>query len=104
MPSLQAICRLGIAEAIPAESAGSEIADVAMKTRLPPSVVQRILRHAVAHRIYTEPRLDFIAHTAASKMLAQNSDLRQWIRSAGEDVLLASWKVGLCFIYFGFSW
>ncbi|KAL8831915.1 MAG: hypothetical protein Q9191_000594 [Dirinaria sp. TL-2023a] len=61
----------------PAESAS--FAEIADGTSLNESMVRRIIRHAASYRIFREPRKGFVEHTGASKFLAENHDMRQWI-------------------------
>lgn len=41
--------------------------------------VRRILRLAMAHRIFREPRKGIVAHTQISKMLAETQQVRSWV-------------------------
>lgn len=54
--------------------------------------VRRILRHAIAHRIFREPQKGYVAHTGASKYLAQNDDMRRWIEMVSEEMWPAATK------------
>lgn len=56
-------------------------------------MVRRIVRHAAAYHIFREPRKGFIEHTAASKMLAVNPQMRQWILMVTEEMWPAATKV-----------
>lgn len=48
--------------------------------------VRRILRHAMAHRIFREPRKGIVIHTAISKLLAENQQLRSWAGVCVEEM------------------
>ncbi|KAL4902137.1 hypothetical protein BDW74DRAFT_186935 [Aspergillus multicolor] len=72
--SLQTIYKYNIPEAVPANGEIS-FADLANKTGLREYDVRRILRHAmVFHRVFQEPRVGFVAHTAASRRLRDDAD------------------------------
>lgn len=55
--------------------------------------VRRILRHAIAHHIFQEPRKGFVAHTAASKLLATDSLLNDCIGFLTEEMWPSATKV-----------
>lgn len=67
------------------------LTELQAKTTAPISLVNlaRILRHAITNKIFQEPMPGFIAHTAASKVLAQDSNLQAWVGLNGEDFLPA---------------
>lgn len=44
--------------------------------------VKRILHHAMSHRFFQEPKKGIVAHTAASKLLASDYLLSQWVGMA----------------------
>jgi hypothetical protein len=48
------------------------------------SALTRILRLAIAHRIFLEHRPGFIAHSAASRQIADDACLASWV-GAGVD-------------------
>ena len=61
-------------------------------------MVRRILRHAMSYRIFQEVEKGFVAHTGASKLLAEDGDLRQWIGMVMEEMWPAATKA--CFAPF----
>ena len=70
--ALQAISRLDIASKLPVkgEMTFSQLADLC---GVPTLELRRILRFAMAHhRVFQEPRNGYVAHTAASRMLAED--------------------------------
>ncbi|MCJ1261072.1 hypothetical protein MMC22_000936 [Lobaria immixta] len=85
--SLQAIYRFGLATSLPAGSKETSFAEIASMSGVEEQMVRRILRHAAAQHIFQEPRNGFIAHTAASQVLAVNSEMRQWTVDA-----LTKWR------------
>lgn len=56
------------------------------KTTLDPTNLARIVRHAMTNYIFHEPSPGFIAHTAASRVLAEDSSLQDWIGFNSEDI------------------
>ncbi|TVY81049.1 O-methyltransferase gsfB, partial [Lachnellula suecica] len=48
--------------------------------------VRRILRHAMAHRIFREVRKGVVVHTGASQLLAQNQQLQSWTGVCVEEM------------------
>ena len=52
-----------------------------------------MLRHAMTYRIFREPQKGIVAHTAASKTLAETPLLRDWIGQACEDMWPAASRV-----------
>ena len=55
-------------------------------------MVRRIMRHAISHRIFQEPEKGYVAHTGASKLLAESNDMRQWIGMGMEEMWPAATK------------
>ncbi|KAL8722514.1 MAG: hypothetical protein Q9225_001030 [Loekoesia sp. 1 TL-2023] len=90
--SLHTICHFDLATKIPADKEEISIADMASGIDLDESTVRRILRHAISYRIFCEPRKGFIAHTGASKYLAKNYDMRQWLEMVSEEMWPAATK------------
>lgn len=71
--SLRLILRLKIPSMVPIGH-GAEIpfSEIAQKTALPERDVCRILRHGMCRHIFVEPRKGFVAHTAISRLLAED--------------------------------
>ncbi|KAI9711576.1 MAG: hypothetical protein M1820_002141 [Bogoriella megaspora] len=70
--SLQAIYKYDIPSKVPIHGRIS-FGDLESACGLPESDLRRILRYAiVTHRVFCEPRKGFVAHTAASRQLAEN--------------------------------
>ncbi|KAK4199612.1 S-adenosyl-L-methionine-dependent methyltransferase [Triangularia verruculosa] len=87
--ALAAINHYGIAKLVPLDAPIS-LADLQAKTPLDPINLARLIRLAITNKIFCEPTPGFIAHTAASKTLAQDDDLQAWVGFNGEDILPAS--------------
>jgi hypothetical protein len=58
--------------------------DLASSVGINQSALTRILRLAIAHRIFLEHRPGFIAHSAASRQIADDACVASWV-SAGVD-------------------
>lgn len=56
------------------------------KTGLDYTNLARVLRHAMTSYIFHEPTPGFIVHTAASKALAEDKKLQDWIGFNAEDI------------------
>ncbi|CAO1605807.1 hypothetical protein XANCAGTX0491_009313 [Xanthoria calcicola] len=91
--SLQAIYKFGLATSFPADRDEATFADIASDSGLPESYVRRILRHAMTYRVFREPMKGVVAHTAASRYLAENTLIRQWIGMVSEEMWPAAVKV-----------
>ncbi|KAL8737029.1 MAG: hypothetical protein Q9181_002093 [Wetmoreana brouardii] len=90
--SLQAIYRFKLANAFPTGQEEASFDEIAQISGLPSSKVQRILRHAISNRIFCEPRTGIVAHTAASKYLATNPLMYEWIGMVTEEMWPAASK------------
>lgn len=70
--SLQAIYKYGIAFEVPIHGTISFV-QLAARCNVPKIDLQRILRFAMVwHRVFCEPEKGFVAHTAASRQLAED--------------------------------
>jgi hypothetical protein len=58
--------------------------DLASSVGINQSALTRILRLAIAHRIFLEHRPGFIAHSAASRQIADDACVASWV-GAGVD-------------------
>lgn len=83
--SLQLLNHYGIANLVPLDGTIT-IEQLQAKTSLDPINLTRLLRHAMANRLFQEPKPGVIAHTAASKLLAVDGDLQAWVGFNGEEV------------------
>lgn len=69
------------------------LAELATKTTLDPVNLARVLRYAMTNHVFCEPEPGLVAHTAASKALAQDTSLQDWVGFNADDVLPAAGKV-----------
>ncbi|KAI2468973.1 S-adenosyl-L-methionine-dependent methyltransferase [Annulohypoxylon bovei var. microspora] len=83
MVSLQAISRFKIAPMVPAQGQTS-FAEIAKQTGVQKQTIKRLLRHAIAMRVFCEPQPGCVAHTQASKALIDPS-VANWLTSGAED-------------------
>jgi hypothetical protein len=86
--SLQMINHFGIAKLVPMDSAIS-LAELQKKTSLDHINLARLLRHGMTRHIFQEPSHGMIAHTAASRLLAEDDDLQAWVGFNCEDIFPA---------------
>ncbi|KAI1654696.1 S-adenosyl-L-methionine-dependent methyltransferase [Daldinia decipiens] len=63
------------------------------KTSLDPINLARLLRHAMTNHVFQELKPGVIAHTAASRLLAEDQDLQAWVIFNTESVYPASAQV-----------
>lgn len=66
------------------------LTDLQKLTPLDPVNLARTLRAAMTNHIFHEPEPNLIAHTAASRLLATDSELAAWIGFNAEDIFPAS--------------
>jgi hypothetical protein len=69
------------------------LAQLQTKTSLDPINLARVLRMAMTNGIFREPSPGVIAHTAASRVLAEDEDMQAWVGFNGEDILPAAGHV-----------
>ncbi|KAF2236496.1 putative O-methyltransferase [Viridothelium virens] len=85
---LHAISHYKLAHTFPVgEEASFE--DIAEKSGLSTPLVRRLLRHAIANRIFKEVRKGVVAHTAMSRLLAEDTLFQDYV-ATGEDTLRAT--------------
>lgn len=85
MVPLQGIAGYGLASAVPVDGEAT-FAQIAARTAFGETHVRRLLRGAMAQHIFREPHPGVVAHTAASRALAEDELLRQsvaWITVEG---------------------
>ena len=94
MTALQAIYRFEIAQKFPV---GEEISfeDLADKCGLQVHDLRRIVRYAIVyHHVFCEPRKGIVAHSAASKALAEDKRMQNAVGLGLEEMWPAYVKVG----------
>ncbi|KAK4137039.1 S-adenosyl-L-methionine-dependent methyltransferase [Trichocladium antarcticum] len=69
------------------------LTELQSRTSLDPINLARLLRLAMANGIFREPAPGVIAHTAASRVLAEDEDMQAWVGFNGEDIFRASGHV-----------
>ncbi|KAF4510034.1 hypothetical protein G6O67_001960 [Ophiocordyceps sinensis] len=90
--SLQVINSYGIAGLVPLDSPIT-LTELQAKTSLDPINLARVLRHAMTNHIFHEPEPGLIEHTAASRELAQDAALQDWVGFNAEDVFPSAARV-----------
>lgn len=91
--SLQAIYRFKLATSFPTDKDEASFEEISQASGLNVQIVRRILRQAIAHHIFREPRKGFVAHTAASKLLATDSSLNDCVGFITEEMWPSASKV-----------
>ncbi|KAF6825300.1 o-methyltransferase [Colletotrichum plurivorum] len=87
--SLQIVNHFGLAKLVPLDGSIT-LAELQTKTSLDAVNLARVLRHAMTNRIFREPSHGVIAHTAASRLLAEDQSLQDWVGYNLEDNFPAS--------------
>ncbi|KAI9839036.1 MAG: hypothetical protein M1837_002290 [Sclerophora amabilis] len=82
---LQAIYRYGIAMSFPVDEEAS-YEQISRSCGLNEPDLRRIMRHAMTKQVFKEPRKGFVAHTAASKVLAEMPLMRDWVGMVCEEM------------------
>lgn len=83
--SMHAITRFNIASSFPVLEEAS-FGQISQSCGLAEPIVRRILRHAMTKHIFCEPRKGVVAHTAASRLLAQDEQMHDWVGSSTDDL------------------
>lgn len=76
--TLQAINRFGIAKHVPLDKSIS-YKDLSVLCSVDESQLRRLVRHAMTHRIFQEPEKGQVAHTASSRLLAEDPRMDSWV-------------------------
>ena len=91
MVSLHSIHRYGIAQKLPLDRPIS-YSQLASSTGLEPELLKRLIRHAITHRVFKEPKKGFVEHTATSRLLI-GSKANSWMGVGCEEMWPAALKV-----------
>ncbi|KUI59276.1 6-hydroxytryprostatin B O-methyltransferase [Cytospora mali] len=85
----QAVTRFGLARNLPV---GSEttFAELAASSGLAESDVRKLVRYAVSQRIFEEPQPGVIAHSAASRVLAEDSAMHDYVATCSDELWQAA--------------
>ncbi|PSR85763.1 S-adenosyl-L-methionine-dependent methyltransferase [Coniella lustricola] len=87
--ALQIIYDYGLAKLVPLDKP-IHLTDLQKLTPLDPVNLARTLRTAMTNHIFAEPSPDVIAHTAASRLLATDSELDAWVGFNVGDIFPAA--------------
>ncbi|PQE06932.1 6-hydroxytryprostatin B O-methyltransferase protein [Rutstroemia sp. NJR-2017a WRK4] len=82
--SIQAITRFNIAKSIPIHEEASYV-DLAKECGINELDLRRIIRHAMTLRLFKEPKKDIVAHTAASRMLAEDQQVADYVAVSSNE-------------------
>lgn len=97
MISLQAIYKFNIATSFPHGKDQATYNEIASTCGIAEPDARRILRSAMANHLFRELRPGVVAHTAASKLLAENPLMRQWLGMVSEEIWPAATRVRDCY-------
>ena len=89
---MQAVYRFKIASTFPINEE-TTFPQIAEKCGLNEPDVRRIVRHAIAHRVFKEVKKGVIAHTAMSKLLAEDAQFQDYVGLGSDDIWGAAKEV-----------
>ena len=92
MVYLKLISQFNIAYKVPINGEIS-LTDLAASVGIDHSAFARGLRLGIAHRIFREPRPGVIAHSAASRQIAEDARVADWLGAHVDDMWPAAQKV-----------
>jgi len=92
---MRALYRYKVASAFPVGEEAT-FAEVAKNCKCSQDNIARILRHAITNRIFKEVRKGVIAHTATSRVLAEDPLLQDYIGMRCEEMWPA--ELHVCYI------
>ncbi|KAI0114031.1 S-adenosyl-L-methionine-dependent methyltransferase [Nemania sp. FL0031] len=84
------IVRFGLARHVPLDGE-TTFAELATAAGLGESHVRKVIRHAITQHIFREPRPGVVAHSASSRLLAEDADVAAWVRWRTDDCWLAAY-------------
>jgi hypothetical protein len=87
--ALQTINAFGIAKLFPIDETIT-LAELTARSGLDKVNLARLVRYAITSNIFREPSPGVVAHTAASRCLAEDEDLQAWVGFNTEDIFPAS--------------
>lgn len=87
--ALQTINAFGLAKLFPAHETIT-LAELTSRSGLDKVNLARLVRYAATANIFREPAPGVVAHTAASRCLAEDEDLQAWVGFNTEDIFPAS--------------
>ncbi|KAF2102109.1 O-methyltransferase [Rhizodiscina lignyota] len=83
--SRHALDRLGIYDVIPVNETRT-YEQLSATTKQPVRTLRRILRHAMTQHIFYEPQSGVVAHTQVSRLLTENSKIRDYYGTVCQEV------------------
>lgn len=86
---MQAISRFKIASSFPVHSKAT-FAQISEACGLNEPDVRRLLRHAMTKHIFREPRKGVVVHTAASRLLAEDEQILDWVGASTDELWQAA--------------
>jgi hypothetical protein len=92
--SLQAIYRFNLASSFALHSSAS-YAEIASKAGLNITDTKRLIRHATTNHIFVELEPGRVEHTNASRLIAENDFIRNYVGICGEEYLPSAARVRL---------
>ncbi|KAB5560046.1 O-methyltransferase-domain-containing protein [Coniochaeta sp. 2T2.1] len=87
--ALQTINAFGIAKLFPVDETIT-LTELTARSKLDKVNLARLVRYAITNHIFREPTPGVIAHTAASRCMAEDEDMQAWIGFNTEDIFPAS--------------
>ncbi|KAL8707087.1 MAG: hypothetical protein Q9225_007832 [Loekoesia sp. 1 TL-2023] len=87
--SMQAVSRFKMASSFPTDEETS-FAHIANECGLPEPIVRRLLRYAMTKHIFREPRKGIVAHTATSRLLAEDEQMNDWVATRTDELWQAA--------------
>jgi hypothetical protein len=87
--ALQTINAFGIAKLFPINETIT-LSELTARSKLDKVNLARLVRYAITSNVFREPSPGEIAHTAASRCLAEDEDLQAWVGFNTEDIFPAS--------------
>lgn len=94
MITLQAIYRFNIATSFPHGKDHATYEEISSACGISEPVTRRILRSAMANHLFRELTPGVVAHTAASREIAENPLMHQWLGMVSEEMWPAATRVG----------
>ncbi len=87
--SMQAISHFKIASSFPVGREAS-FTQISEACGLNEPDLRRLLRHAMTKHIFSEPRKGFVCHTAASRLLAEDEQMLDWVSASTSELWQAA--------------
>lgn len=78
------IYRFDLARKVPID--GATFADLADNVGVDCAALTSVLRLGIAHRVFKEPCLGNIAHSATSRLIAEDSRVADWVGATVDDM------------------